>query len=250
MSSGSQTPEAAVANPSSRFATTHWSLILAAGDRKSPHADEALAVLCSAYWSPVYAYIRRLGYPVDQAEDLTQAFFTRLLEKEFLAAVDRGKGRFRAFVMACVRHFLSNEQDRQRAHKRGGGRTFLSFNFADAENRYEQELADNVTPERIYERQWAMILLDQVLNRLRDEWVSAGRGRLFDTLKSVLTGEYRSTRYAAIAAQFGITVGTLKVAVHRLRQRYRELLREEIARGVDDPAEVDEEIRQLFAALS
>jgi RNA polymerase sigma factor (sigma-70 family) len=242
-------PEAAVAGTSSRFATTHWSLVVAAGDRKSPQAEEALATLCAGYWYPVYAYIRRLGYPADQAEDLTQAFFTRLLEKDSLADVERGKGKFRAFLMACVRHFLANEQDRQRARKRGGGRSILSFNFLHAESRYDQEPADEMTPERVYEREWAVILLDQVLNRLRDEWVRSGRSRLFEALKIALTGESRSLHYTALATKFSMTPGALKVAVHRLRQRYRELLREEIGRGVDDPAEIDEEIRQLFVAL-
>src|SRR5437660_542490 len=173
--------------PPIEFATTHWSLVLAAGDRDSPQAQEALSALCETYWYPLYAYVRRHGHSPDQAEDLTQEFFARLLEKEFLRNVDREKGKFRAYLMACFRHFLANERDRPLAQKRGGGKTHLPLNFSDAEARYNLEPAHELTPEKFYERQWALTLLDQVLNRLRDESVRDGHGRLFDSLKVFLS---------------------------------------------------------------
>jgi RNA polymerase sigma-70 factor (ECF subfamily) len=234
---------------SAEFATTHWSLVLAAGDRESPQAEEALATLCRAYWFPLYAYVRRQGFSPEQAEDLTQEFFARLLEKEFLRTVDREKGRFRAYLMACLRHFLANERNRPRAQKRGGNRQILSLDFPAAEMRYGLEPAHELTPERLYERQWALALLDQVLNRLQDESVRAGHGRLFEALKVFLTGESPALSHEERAAALGLSVGAVKVAVHRLRRRYRELLREEIGRLVGDPSEIDEEIRALFAIL-
>jgi len=234
--------------PSAEFATTHWSLVLAAGDRDAPQAEKALASLCASYWYPLYAYVRRQGSPPEQAEDLTQEFFARLLEKQFLRDVHPEKGKFRAYLMACFRHFLANERDRPRAQKRGGGKTVLSLNFPDAETRYRLEPARDLTPERLYERQWALALLEQVLNRLRDEAVSTGHGRLFDALKIFLTGESPSVSYEQVAASLGLSVGAVKVAVHRQRRRYRELLREEIGR-IGDPSEIDEEIQALFTAL-
>jgi RNA polymerase sigma factor (sigma-70 family) len=235
--------------PSAEFATTHWSLVLAAGDRDAPQAEEALASLCASYWYPLYAYVRRQGSPPEQAEDLTQEFFARLLEKQFLRDVHPEKGKFRAYLMACFRHFLANERDRPRAQKRGGGKTVLSLNFPDAESRYSLEPAYELTPERLYERQWALALLEQVLNRLHAEAVSSGHGRLFDALKIFLTGESPSVSYEQVAASLGLSVGAVKVAVHRQRRRYRELLREEIGRIVGDPSEIDEEIQALFTAL-
>ncbi|HMC88053.1 MAG TPA: sigma-70 family RNA polymerase sigma factor [Gemmataceae bacterium] len=238
-----------MAMPSAEFATTHWSLVLAAGDRDAPQAEEALASLCASYWYPLYAYVRRQGSPPEQAEDLTQEFFARLLEKQFLRDVHPEKGKFRAYLMACFRHFLANERDRPRAQKRGGGKTVLSLNFPDAETRYRLEPAHELTPERLYERQWALALLEQVLNRLRDEAVSTGHGKLFDALKIFLTGETPSVSYEQVAASLGLSVGAVKVAVHRQRHRYRELLREEIGRIVGDASEIDEEIQALFIAL-
>jgi len=235
--------------PTPEFATTHWSVVLAAGDRESPQAEEALSALCSTYWYPLYAYVRRQGHLPDQAEDLTQEFFARLLEKEFLRDVDREKGKFRAYLMACFRHFLANERDRPLAQKRGGGKTHLSLNFLDAEERYNLEPAHELTPEKLYERQWALTLLDQVLNRLRDESLRDGHARLFDTLKVFLTGESPTLSYDEVGRGLGLSVGAVKVAVHRLRRRYRELLREEIGRIVGDPAEIDVEIQALFTAL-
>jgi RNA polymerase sigma-70 factor (ECF subfamily) len=234
--------------PPSEFATTHWSLVLAARDRAEPGADEALAGLCSLYWYPLYAYVRRRGHGADEAHDLTQEFFARLLEKDFLAGVDRGKGKFRAFLLTSCNHFLANERDRVRAKKRGGGRAILSLSAADAEGRYSAEPADALTPEKLFERRWAMALLQQVMARLRDEFEAKGKGRLFDRLRGFLVGE-KGAGYRRAADELGLSGGAVKVAVHRLRQRYRELLHEEIGRTVGAPEEVEEEVRSLFAAL-
>lgn len=240
---------AAAAGPS-RFATTHWSQVLAARDRSVPQGREALAALCGTYWYPLYAYVRRQGFPQDEAEDLTQEFFARLLERDYLQAVDRAKGRFRCFLLAACKHFLANERDRSRAAKRGGGRAVLSLDVETAEARYRREPACALTPERLFEQRWALTVLDHVLGRLRDELVRAGKGKLFDKLKTALTGEKSAARQAQLADDLGMSVGAVKVAVHRLRRRYRDLLREEISHTLDDPAQVEEEIRDLFAALA
>jgi RNA polymerase sigma-70 factor (ECF subfamily) len=208
-----------------------------------------LATLCAAYWYPLYAYVRRQGYSADQAEDLTQGFFARVLEKDVLRGVDRAKGTFRSFLLACLRHYLANERDRPRARKRGGGQRLLPLDFLDAETRYKREPSHTLTPERLYERQWALTLLDLVLNRLQQEMASAGRGMQFDKLKVFLTGETAELSYHEVGASFGLSEGAVKVAVHRLRRRCRELLREEIGRLVGDPADIDAEIRSLFTAL-
>jgi RNA polymerase sigma-70 factor (ECF subfamily) len=231
------------------FATTHWSLVLAAGDPASPQAHEALATLCQTYWYPLYAYIRRQGHDADQAQDLTQEFFARLLEKDFLAQIDRERGRFRAFLLAACKHFLANERDRARAQKRGGGRQHLSLDLRVAEDRYRLEPAHTATPDRLFERRWALTLLAQVLAQLRAEFADADRGPRFDRLKAFLTGEKAESSYQQTAKELGMTVGAVKVAVHRLRGRYRELLREEIARTTNARDDVDEEIRHLFTAI-
>ncbi len=232
-----------------RFATTHWSVVLAAGDPEAPGSRAALAALCAAYWYPLYAHVRRQGHPADRAQDLTQEFFARLLEKDFLKGVDRGRGRFRSFLLACLRHFLSNEYDREAAQKRGGGRTLLPIDPEAAEARYRRESAAAGSPEKLFERRWAVALLDQALARLRQEFTEGGRGPLFDALKVFLTGDRPPTTHEQVATRLGMTAEAVKVAAHRLRRRYRELLREEIARTVDDPADVDGEIRDLFAAF-
>jgi RNA polymerase sigma-70 factor (ECF subfamily) len=241
----------ASSNPAgaNRFATTHWSVVLAARDRAAPQSREALAALCAAYWYPLYAYIRRRGHDADQAQDLTQEFFARLLEKDYLQVVDRAKGKFRSFLLAACQHFLCNEYDRARARKRGGGRASISLDFQAAEGRYGLEPAHSLTPEKLFERRWALTLLDQVLGRLRDEMIHAGREKLFETLKVVLMGEKASIPYRQLAKELDLSEGSIKVAVHRLRKRYRELLREEIERTLDESVQVEEEIRDLFAAL-
>jgi RNA polymerase sigma factor (sigma-70 family) len=229
--------------------TTHWSLVVAAGDRDSQQARQALAELCAVYWHPLYAYVRRLGYAVNEAQDLAQEFFTRLLEKDYLRTVDRERSKFRTFLLASFRHFLANEYDRATAQKRGGGRSVLSLDFRDTEQRNSLEPSHALTAEKLYERRWALALLEQALARLRGEFTVNGRGQLFDALKVFLTGEMAAVSHDQLARQLGMTVGAVTVAVHRLRQRYREVLREEIGRTVDDPAEIDGEIQDLFAAL-
>jgi RNA polymerase sigma-70 factor (ECF subfamily) len=236
-------------SPGGRFATTQWSLVISAADRSSPRAQQALAELCAAYWYPLYAFVRRQGSSAAEAEDLTQGFFLALLEKEFLAATDPEKGRFRTFLLLCLKRYLANERDRDRAQKRGGGRRLVSINRDDAESRYQAEPADTATPERVFERRWALVLLDQVLARLEDEYGQSGKTPLFAKLKMYLVADEPAARYAGVAVELGLSEGAVKVAVHRLRRRYGELLRAEVARTLERPAEVKEEIQALFAAL-
>jgi len=232
-----------------RFATTRWSVVLAARRSGSLHSREALATLCKAYWYPLYAYVRRQGYQADEAQDLTQEFFATLLEKKFLKAADRELGKFRSFLLASIKHFLSNDRDRARSKKRGGGKLPISLDFEAAEGRFCREPTHDRTPERLFERRWALTLLDEVLARLRDEFVAAGKLRLFDRIKEYLTGDSGLASYAVVAAELEMSEGAVKVAVHRVRRRYRELLRDQIAQTIADPAEIDDEIRDLFAAL-
>jgi DNA-directed RNA polymerase specialized sigma24 family protein len=233
-----------------RFATTQWSLVLAARKKATPQAEEALAELCTAYWFPIYAFVRRQVPSAAEAEDLTQGFFARLLEKDYLKDVDREKGRFRSFLLVTCRHYIANERDHARAIKRGGGRPLLSIDVESAEDRYVFEPSHSLTPERIYERQWALTLLARVLARLRNEFVDDGRASTFEALKAFLTGEGGSSRYRALAVDMATTEGAVKVAVHRLRRRYRELIRAEIATTVDGEKAVDDEVRHLMTALS
>jgi RNA polymerase sigma-70 factor (ECF subfamily) len=240
-----------VSDPNPRhFATTHWSLIAAARDPASSQASVALAALCEAYWYPLYAYIRRQGVAAEEAHDLTQEFFARLLEKHWLDGVDQTKGTFRSFLLAACRHFLANERDRARARKRGGDRQTVSIDFSDAEARYGKEPSHHLTAEKLYARRWALTLLDQVLTHLRETFTRAGKEPLFDHLRIFLLGDKQDTRYGRVAEALGMTEGAVKVAVHRLRRQYRDLLRQEIARTLDDPTRIDEEIRDLFAALA
>jgi len=231
------------------FAATRWTVVLTAGHGSSPQAGRALEELCLTYWYPLYAYVRRRGHSPHEAEDLTQEFFARLLARNYLADVDREKGKFRSFLLASLKHFLANEWDRARAAKRGGGQPHLSLDVETAETRYRSEPVDDLTPEKLLERQWALALLDQVLTRLQAEFVADGKEKQFDELKVWLTEGKGATSYAAMAARLGTTEGAAKVAVHRLRRRYRELLREEISHTVATPAEIEEEIRHLFAAF-
>jgi RNA polymerase sigma-70 factor (ECF subfamily) len=236
-------------SPADHFASTHWSLIVLARGRSSPQADEALAALCQAYWYPLYVYIRRRVGSADRAEELTQEFFARLLEKDFLGSVDRARGRFRAFLLACCNHFLSNERDLERAQKRGGGRPVLSLDFPSADQRYRHEPADTLTPERLFDRRWALLLLNATLDRLRLEFDEAGKGKLYEYLKGAILGEPVALSYAQIGAELNMSEAAVKKAAQRLKRRYRELLRAEIAATVDGPGGVDEEIRDLFTAL-
>jgi RNA polymerase sigma-70 factor (ECF subfamily) len=232
------------------FATTHWSLVLAACGQPSPQARDALADLCRAYWYPLYAFIRRTGHDAGAAEDLTQEFFARLLEKGWLGQADREKGRFRSFLLTACKHFLANERHRAQAQKRGGGITHVPIDFHGANERYAHEPVEAVTPERLFERRWALALLDHVLSELRAEYTASGKERLFDVLKTRLGGASDALPYETVAAELGLSEGAVKVAAHRLRQRYRDRLREAIARTLDDPTAVDDEIRHLFAVLS
>ena len=233
----------------SEFASTRWSLVIAAGRRSSPEAAGALESLCRTYWFPLYAYVRRRVPDRHEAQDLTQEFFSRLLELNHFAVADPERGRFRAFLLTALKHFLTNEWEKSRALKRGGGRAPLSLDFDSGESRLSLEPANDQTPERLFDRQWAITLLDQVLIRLQTERDAAGKGRQFETLKQFLTGGREEASYANVAAELGMSAGAVKVAAHRLRQRYRELLRAEVAQTVAAPEEVDDEIRRLFEAL-
>lgn len=236
--------------PAEYFATTRWTVVLNAQQADSTLAHDALEKLCHAYWYPLYAFVRRQGHDAHDAQDLTQEFFARLLEKNYLEDVDRAKGRFRSFLLAALKHFLANEWDRRRAQKRGGAKTHVPIDNQSAETRYGLEPAHDQSPEKLFERRWALTLLDQVLNRLREEFVAAGKVEQFDELKITLTADRRSVPYTDLGARLGLSEGAVKVAVHRLRQRYREVLRAEIAHTVARPSDVEEEIRHLFAALA
>lgn len=232
------------------FATTHWSVVLTAGRQDTARAENALAKLCQTYWYPLYAYVRRRGYSAEDAQDLTQEFFARLLQRQSLASADPNRGRFRSFMLGVMNHFLADEWNKARAQKRGGGAKLLPLQFDTAETRYGHEPADKTTPEQNYERRWAMTLLEAVLCRLADEYKQEGRAELFAELNPCLVGERTGQPYAELAARLGVNEGTIKSAVHRLRQRYRQLLRDEIANTVAEPDEVDAELRHLFTILS
>lgn len=234
--------------PARRAATTRWSLVLAAMYDGTPEGDAALAGICQTYWYPVYAFIRRQEGNGEAAADLTQAFFAQLLEKRFLHDVRPDRGRFRSFLFAAVRHFLSNERDRLRTLKRGGGTPIVPIDVETAERRYQRDPADDLTPERVFERQWAIALLEGVLARLRAEMEAAGKGAQFERLKPLLGGEPEGG-YRAMAETLGTSEGAARVAVHRLRRRYRDLLRETIADLVESPEEIEGELRHLIAAV-
>ncbi len=238
--------------PSERgvFSTTHWSVVLAAGQRESVRSAEALEFLCRQYWPPVYAFIRRRGHQPDDAQDLTQEFFARLLEKNFVASADAAKGRFRTFLLTAVTRFLVNEKERAQAQKRGGGHAHFSLDDVRGEDGLRFEPADGATPETIYERRWAETVLEAVLARLRQEYETAGERERFEILKPFLAGERHPKTGAQLAAQLGITESSAYSAVHRLRKRYGELLREEIAHTVNRLEEVESELRYLAQVLS
>ena len=239
------------AQAAGHFVTTRWSQVVAAGrPTDSTHARAALEQLCQSYWYPLYAYVRRQGHAPHDAQDLTQAFFARLLERNALGAADRERGRFRSFLLATLKNFLRDEWDKLRAQKRGGGQAVISLDAGDAESRYALEPADTLTADRIFERRWAMLLLDRALERLRAEHETAGKLAQFEPLKASLAGSRESQPYSELATQLGLSEGAVKVAVHRLRQRYREVIRAEIAETVASEAEVESELRHLMAALA
>jgi RNA polymerase sigma-70 factor (ECF subfamily) len=232
------------------FQTTSWTVVVAASLDSTPDSREALARLCQTYWPPVYAFIRRKGYDRDESEDLTQGFFAQLLEKKYLLDADPERGRFRSFLLTAVKHFLANEWDRSRALKRGGDQIAVSLDLVEAEQWYVPAAAEAATPERLFERRWALSLLEHVMARLRADFATAGRANQFDTLIPFLNRDSDGARYDAVARQVGMSPGALRMAVHRLRRRYRELLRAEISETVSAPEQVDDEIRFLMSTLS
>jgi RNA polymerase sigma factor (sigma-70 family) len=234
----------------SDFTNTHWSVVLAAGDNSSPSSAAALEKLCRAYWYPLYAYVRRRGHGPEDSQDLTQDFFARLLRKEYLSHVEPERGKFRTFLLTSLKRFLINEWEKGRVQKRGGGQPVLSLDTDATESRYQAEPSESSTPEKIFEKRWAVTLLEQVLARLRQEFTAHGKAQQFERLKLLLWGEKGSPPYAEVAAELGLSEGALKVSVHRLRQRYRELLREEVAHTVASPSDVDNELRHLIAVIS
>jgi DNA-directed RNA polymerase specialized sigma24 family protein len=233
-----------------RFATTHWSLVLAAGGPQTAGSHDALATLCRQYWYPLYAYIRRHGYQHDRAEDLVQAFFVKLLEKQSLQHARAERGRFRSFLLASFKHFVANEYARESAAKRGGGSRVESLDVSSGESRYALEPRDEVTPEVLFERQWALELISRVQVRLRGVFVRAGKGALFEHLKDCITADENDLDYHGVAAALKMTEGAVRVASHRLRRRFRDVLREEIRHTVDDASAIDEEIAFLLSTLA
>jgi RNA polymerase sigma-70 factor (ECF subfamily) len=245
----SESRQADERSPDPGFSSTQWSIVLRAGGEADGAARPALESLCGRYWYPLYAYVRGRVGDAHAAQDLTQAFFARLLEKRLLARASPERGRFRAFLLASLKNFLANEHDRAAARKRGGGRAALPLDWDTGESRLSLEPRTDLTPDRIYDRQWAILLLDLVLDRLRAEYAAAGKGPLFDRLKDALAGTGRGVAYDELARDLGLSADAARQAASRLRKRYRELLRAEVAATVDDPADVDDEIRGLFAAL-
>lgn len=231
------------------FVTTHWSVVLAAGCSDTTRARDALARLCQTYWYPLYTYVRRRGYSPEDAEDLTQQFFARLLERKAMATVSPKKGKFRSFLLGAMNHFLADEWDKARAQKRGGCK-IISLDTAAAEMRYNQEPAETLTPEKAYDRRWALTLLEEVYRQLQQEYERNGKGALFEELRFCLTGQRSTIAYADLAKRLGLSESAVKVAVHRLRQRYRKLLRHLIAETVSTPDEAEEELRYLLRALA
>jgi RNA polymerase sigma-70 factor (ECF subfamily) len=231
------------------FATTHWSVVLAAGQAASPDARTALETLCRTYWLPLYSYVRRRGYDPHDALDLTQGFFALLLERNDFAIADPQRGRFRSFLLASLNHFLANEHPRASAAKRGGGCVIISLDDDSAEQRYGSELLTELSPDKLYEQRWAMAVMLQGLADLQREMENSGKGKHFQELKDFLTREPSPGEYDRVGAILRISAGTVAVAVHRLRQRYRELVRAAVAETVSSPAEIDDEMRYLLNLL-
>lgn len=231
------------------FATTHWSVVRAAGQTGSSQAEAALEKLCRAYWKPIYVYVRRRGYSLEDAQDLTQSFFARLFAKDFLQRIAKEKGKFRSFLLKSLQHFLINERERAASRKRGAGHTFISWDEQLAESCPGLEPASDSTPEKCYEQRWALALFDQALAQLRAEFAAAEKSELFNRLKAFLADDPEPGAYASAATELGMTNNAVAVAVHRLRQRYRQLVREEISHTVADPGEIDDELRYLVARL-
>jgi DNA-directed RNA polymerase specialized sigma24 family protein len=238
------------ASPGCAFAATRWSVVLAAREDDSPAAQAAMAALCQAYWYPLYAYVRRKGTAPHDAQDLTQAFFARLLEKKYLRDVHPERGRFRSFLLACLNHFLAKEWRRGQAQKRGGGRPHFSLDQELAEGRYRTEPSDVASPDKLYDRRWALTVLENTMRQLGEECTAGGKGLLFESVRDILAGGRSEDGYAVLGAKLGMSVDAVKQAIRRLRVRYGELLRGEVAQTLMNPADVDEEIRSLFFALA
>jgi RNA polymerase sigma-70 factor (ECF subfamily) len=238
------------ASQNRRFATTQWSLVLEAGNRNAPEADQALSELCAAYWMPLYSFARRKGYSTEDASDRTQEFFARLIEKSFLATADPQRGRFRTFLLTLFQRFLAKEFEKGRAIKRGGASTILAFDFDGAESQWSTVLSDDKTAERIFEQQWAMTLLHRVVGLLNEEYRSKGKGELFNRCRIFLNGGSSDGAYVEVARDLKMSEGALRVAVHRLRERFRGLLRQEVAGTVASEQEVDDELMALRRAIS
>ena len=237
------------ATPGDIFATTRWTVVLAAGQRHTAQANVALEELCRIYWFPLYAYVRRRGHTREDAEDLVQEFFARFLAKNYLAGLASERGRFRAFLLAALKHFLANEWDRAQTQKRGGGAAHLSLDWQTADTKFQVAAAAEPSPDRAFDREWALALLERVITRLSDECAAEGKAESFARLKPFLTAARSAMPYAQVAAELGLAEGAVRVAVHRLRRRYRELLRDEIAQTLSEPAQVEEELRALFGAF-
>ena len=231
------------------FHTTHWTVVLAAREKDGTVAREALANLCSAYWYPLYAFIRRQGSSPHEAEDLTQEFFFRFLERHSLGSVQPALGKFRSFLLACLKNFLANERERANAQCRGGGQPLVPLDSGDAETRYSLEPADRRTPEAVFERRWAFAVLERTMHDLRQEYSTGEKRELFEELQGFLPGGQGSVSRAELAAKRGVSVGAIDLAVHRLRRRFGVLLREQVARTLSSEAEVEEEIRYLISVL-
>jgi RNA polymerase sigma-70 factor (ECF subfamily) len=224
-------------------------VVVAAGDSSVPNSSQALEQLCRAYWRPIYAYVRRRGHAPADAEDLTQAFFEHFLQRKLLTVADRQKGRFRTFLLHACEYFLAKEWRDARRLKRGGGQEIFSLNAAAGEEWYQHEPADDMSPERIYEREWALALLDLVMNQLQQEWITAGKQTLFETLRIFLSGDRSTITSAQAALELGMSEGAVRTAVHRLRQRYGELLRAEVANTLSHPEDLEDELHHLLAVL-
>jgi RNA polymerase sigma-70 factor (ECF subfamily) len=231
------------------FVTTHWSVVLSAQDKNSPRSLEALEALCRTYWYPLYAFVRRQGRNPHDAQDLTQGFFARLLEKDYLKAAACEKGKFRTFLLVALKRFMADEWDRQHAQKRGGFAPILSIDQELAESRFSAEPVHQLQPDVLFDRQWATTLIERVMAQLQEEYLATGRARLFEYLRSCLIKDESAQPYAEIAAQLNLTAAAVKMAIHRMRARYREILRAEIANTVSAPEDIDDEIRHLFSTF-
>lgn len=242
--------DSAAPRTAARFDTTHWSVVLASRDRASPESVEAWDRLCRAYWYPLYAFVRRQGFGPADAEDLTQGFFTRLLQRDAFASVCPERGRFRSFLLVALKHYLANQREQAEAHKRGGGTGRVPLDTSLGETLYQAEPASLAPGERLFERRWALTLLRRALDRLRSEAAAAGKDAEFDHLKGLLTAAEPAIPMAQVAARFGCSEGAARVAVHRLRRRFRDLFRAEIAATVAEATQIDEEIRHLVDVLA